>query len=75
MLVLLTTPSNLSRPNQDQVKQKYQKETDRNNKNKLNKNPSYKCIMANTSAIWQQAVHTTYHLQPVEHKPLKTTYS
>ena len=22
----------------------------------------YKCIMANTSAIWQQAVHTTYQL-------------
>ena len=22
----------------------------------------YKCIMANTSAIWQQAAHTTYQL-------------
>ena len=22
----------------------------------------YKCVMANTSAIWQQAAHTTYQL-------------
>ncbi|MCB4752485.1 MAG: hypothetical protein LGB03_06435, partial [Sulfurovum sp.] len=28
----------------------------------LNKKMLYKCIMANTSAIWQQAAHTTYQL-------------
>ena len=29
-------------------------------KNKNNKNIIYKCITANTSAIWLQAAHTTY---------------
>ena len=27
-------------------------------------NYNFKCIMANTSAIWQQAAHTTYQLSP-----------
>ena len=27
----------------------------------------YKCIMANTNAIWQQAAHTTYQLLNKSH--------
>ena len=37
----------------------------RNNKKK------YKCILANTQATWQQAAHTTYHLQAAEQEPYK----
>ena len=31
----------------------------------------YKCIMANTSAIWQQAAHTNYHLLGAQQEPYK----
>ena len=42
-----------------QVKEKYKKGMDRYN---INFKMLYKCIMANTSAIWQQAAHTTDQL-------------
>ena len=42
-----------------QVKEKYLKGMDRHN---INFKMLYKCIMANTSAIWQQVAHTTYQL-------------
>ena len=44
---------------QYQVKEKYKKGMDRHN---IKKKKKYKCIMANISAIWQQAAHTTYQL-------------
>ena len=34
----------------------------------------YKCMMANTSAIWQQAAHTTYHLLAVQQEPYKKCF-
>ena len=42
-----------------QVKEKYEKRMDRHN---IKLKMLYKCIIANTSAIWQQAAHTTYQL-------------
>ena len=29
----------------------------------------YKCLMANTNAIWQRAAHTTYHLLAAQQEP------
>ena len=45
---------------QYQVKEKYKKRNGQTQYKKFKK--LYKCIMANTSAIWQQAAHTTYQL-------------
>ena len=57
LLVSSTIPSNLSIPDYRKKKRKKKKEwTDTIGNFKM----SYKCIMANTSAIWQQAAHTTY---------------
>ena len=41
-------------------KKKYEKEMDRRNENVLK--ILYKCIIANTSDIWQHAAHTTDQL-------------
>ena len=42
-------------------KEKNKEKMDRHNVKKKKKK-LYKCIMANTSAVWQQAAHTTYQL-------------
>ena len=52
-----------------QVKEKYKKGMDRHN---IKLKMLYKCIMANTSSIWQQAAHTTYHhLLAAQQEPYK----
>ena len=35
----------------------------------------YKCTMANTSAIWQQAAPTNYHLLAAQQEPYKKAES
>ena len=62
MLVSSTSPSSLSIPKKNILKSA----VDTHNTKlkvvkKKKKNFLYKCIMTNTSAIWQQAVHITQH--------------
>ena len=35
-------------------------------------NKIYQCTMANTSAIWQQAAHTNYHLLAAQQEPYES---
>ena len=43
-------------------------------KNTMNSDILHKSIMANTSTIWQQAAHTTYHLLAAHQEIQKTAY-